>query len=148
MQGEFDEMLKQATIMADRLAAKRSARPIVFLGDQPSALMPILLGIGKHFSSRGHDIVMVGNSPNISARIEGFSGETMGSSRLRLLLIPDIHELDRRILAKLLDDLHLVARDGLPAGCIATGSPETPKLVGELRSFAERLVEFRRTSVS
>lgn len=148
MRSDSGEMLRQATVMADRLAARRSARPIVFLSDQPSELTAILLLIGKHFSSQGYDIVIVDDPPNVEARIEGLSGETMGSTGLRLFLIPDIHELDRRILARLLDDLHLVARDGFPVGCIATGSPETPKLVGELRSFAERLIEFRRTSIS
>jgi len=143
----FGEMLTQATVMADRLAARRSARPIVFLSDQPSELMPTLLRIGNHLSSQGHDIVIVHDPPNAGPGIEGLTSEPMGSPSFRLLLIPDIHQLNRRILARLLDDLHLVARDGLPVGCIATGSAETPKLVGELRSFAERLIEFRRTSV-
>ena len=147
MRADSGEMLRQATVMADRLVARRSARPIVFLSDQPSELTAMLLGVGKHFSSQGHDIVIVDDSPNVGFRIEGLSEEAMDGSKLRLLLIPDIHDLDRRILARLLDELHLVAREGFPVGCIATGSPETPKLVGELRSFAERLIEFRRTSI-
>jgi|JI10StandDraft_1071094.scaffolds.fasta_scaffold783853_2 hypothetical protein len=147
MRTDSGEMLRQAAVMADRLAARRSARPIVFLSDQPSGLTAILLRIGMHLSSKGHDIVIVDDPQNVGSRIEGLSSETMGGSRLRLFLIPDIHDLDRRILAKLLDELHLVARDGLPVGCIATGSPETPRLVGDLRSFAERLIEFRRTAI-
>lgn len=144
MRSGSGEMLRQATVMADRLAAGRSARPIVFLSDQPSELIAILLHIGKHLFSQGHDIAIVDDPRNIGSRIEGMFGEAIDGSKLRLLLIPDIHKLDRSILARLLDDLHLVAREGLPAGCIATGSPETPKLVGELRSFAERLIEFKR----
>lgn len=140
------KMLRQATIMADRLAAKRYARPIVFLCDQSSELTAILMRIGRHFASRGHEIAIVDEASNVGSQIEEFSG-TIDCSRLRLMLIPNLHELDRRILAKLLDELHLVARDGFPVGCIATGSPETPKLVGELRSFAERLFEFRRASI-
>lgn len=147
MPSDSSEMIRQATVMADHLAARRSARPIVFLSEQPSVLTAILLRIGRHFSSQGHDIVVVDDPPNVGSRIGGMSGETMGSSRMRLFLIPDIHELDRRILARLLDELHLVARDGFPVGCVATGSPDTPRLVGELRSFAERLIEFRRPSI-
>ena len=146
MRIDFGEMLRHSTVMADRLAAGRSARPIVFLNDQPSELKTTLLRIGKHFSSLGHATAIVHRPLNVDRGIECLPGERIESSSLRLWLIPDIHELDRHILARLLDDLHLVARDGLPAGCIATGSPETPKLVGELRSFAERLIEFRRTS--
>lgn len=147
MCADSGEMLKLAKVMVDRLVVRRSARPIVFLSDQPLELTAILLDIGKHFSSQGHDIVIVDDPPNAGSRIEGLSEETMDGSKLRLLLIPEIHELDRRILARLLDQLHLVARESFSVGCIATGSPETPKLVGELRSFAERLIEFRRTSI-
>ena len=147
MRTDSGEMLRLATVMADRLAARRPARPIIFLSDQPSGLTAILLRIGMHFSTQGHDIVIVDDPKNVGSRIEGLSSETMDSFSLRLFLIPDIHELDRRILARLLDELHLVARDGFPVGCIATGSPETPKLVGDLRSFAERLIEFRRTAI-
>lgn len=148
MKVEFGEMLRLATIMADRLATRRSARPIIFLSDQPSELMPILLRIGEQCYSKGHHIIIVNDHSDVEARIECLSRDRVCESRLRLFLISDIHELDRHILARLLDSLHLAARDCLPTGCIATGSPETPRLVGELRSFAERLIEFRRASVS
>lgn len=118
-----------------------------FLSDQPSDLSVLLLRIGEYFSAQGHDIVIVDDPRNVGCRIEGLSGEAVGGSRLRMLLLQEIHQMDRRILAKLLDELHLTARAGLPVGCIATGHPETLKLVGELRSFSERLIEFRHISV-
>lgn len=147
MRVDSAEMLRQAIIMATRLAAGRYARPIFFLSDRPPELRSTLLRIWDGLSSLGHDAVIVEEPRTAFAGTEALCVRTTGSSNAHLLLIPEVHELDQRALARMLDGLHLIARDGLTAGCIATGSPETPRIAGGLRSFAERLIEFRRASI-
>lgn len=142
-----DGMLRQATIMAARLATGRSARSIVFVNERPAELTAILLHIGEDLSSQGHDVEITGDYRQMRLLRADVCVETVGASRTRLLLIPEIHGLGQRMMAALLDDLHSVARDGLPVGAIATGSPATLKMMGDLRSFAERLIEFRRITI-
>ena len=142
-----DDMLRQATIMAARLATGRSARPIVFVNERPAELTAILLRIGEDLSSQGHHVDITGGYRQMRLLRADACVETVGASRARLLLIPEIHGLGQHMMAALLDDLHSVARDGLPVGAIATGSPATLKMMGDFRSFAERLIEFRRITI-
>ena len=79
MPSDSGEMLRKATVMADRLAAGRYARPIFFLRDQPSELTAILLRIGEQLSARGYSIVIVDDPRDASCRIVGQLGEAISS---------------------------------------------------------------------
>ena len=147
MQMGPEEMLREATIIAARLAAGRAARPIVFISDRPSLLTAPLVGVGEHLSSQGHTVSLVGDDGNLPYSGEALFREAKGTSQVRLLLVPEINELDLGTLAKLLDDLYQAAREGLPIGCLAAGSPATLKMMGDLREFAESLIQFKSARV-
>lgn len=132
--------------MAARMAAGRYARPVIFLSERPSALRAGLLRVGKDLASQGHDILIADDPDDVFAGTQGTFVRAASGSSVHLLLIPEVHGLNQRVLSKVLDALHLVARDGLSAGCLATGSPDTPRILGGLRSFAERLFEYKGVS--
>mgnify|MGYP002622223466 CR=1 FL=1 len=139
-------MLRQAEVLAARLASGRSARAIVLVSEHHSRLLAALLEIGNRLSDRGHDVVFMDQpgtaGTKLAAAIRAIA-EARPTGRATVLLIPVLGDLDGPTLATLLDNLHLAARDGLPLGCIATGAPKVRALLGEKRSFAERLIEFR-----
>lgn len=139
-------MLRQAEVLATRLASGRSARAIVLVSEHHSRLLAALLEIGDRLSDRGHDVVFIdepGTAGTKLAAAIGAIAEDRPTGRATVLLIPVLGDLDGPTLATLLDNLHLAARDGLPLGCIATGAPQVRALLGAKRSFAERLIEFR-----
>ena len=58
------------------------------------------------------------------------------------LFIDEVQMLKQNELAALIMALHRVAQKGLPVGFAAAGLPQLPKLVGNARSYAERLFDF------
>lgn len=135
--------------MAERLAAGRSARPIAFIGERSSGLGAISLWIGEQLSNQGHRVVLLDCSKTAPIRIANAldaAGNGSQEAKAVVLLVPQIEVLESRVLAALLDGLHLAARNGDPLGCILVGPPSTLAQLGALRSFTEALIEFRRQS--
>lgn len=142
----INAILRQAEVLAARLASGRSARAIVLVSEDHSRLLAALLEIDDRLSDQGHDVVFIdqpGTAGTKLATAIGAIAEARPTGRATVLLIPVLGDLDGPTLGTLLDNLHLAARDGLPLGCIATGAPKLRALLGAKRSFTERLIEFR-----
>lgn len=59
-----------------------------------------------------------------------------------ILFFDEIHLLERQQLSSLIVALHMVSQDALPIIMIAAGLPQIPALMGEAKTYAERLFEF------
>lgn len=59
-----------------------------------------------------------------------------------VLFIDEIHVLDEKQLASLINAFHMTAQDSLPITMVAAGLPQTPAKMGEAKTYAERLFEF------
>lgn len=132
--------------MAGRLAAGRSARPICFVTERPADLRATLVWIGGQLSIQGHRTVLVEGPESARAKIcdeLAAAGAGIEAPQVVMLLVPAINALDRPALAALLDALHLAARNMDPLGCIGIGRPDSLAMLGNLRPFAETLMEFK-----
>jgi len=140
-------LLRQATIMAGRLAVGRSARSLVFATECPADLRATLLWIGGQLSIQGHRTVLVEGLESAQAKISdalAAAGDAKEAPQVLVLLVPEINVLGRPALVALLDALHLAARNGDTLGCIAVGRPDCLATLGNLRPSAETLIEFKR----
>jgi hypothetical protein len=140
-------MLRQATTMAGRLAAGRSARPLVFVTERPADLRATLLWMGGQLSIQGHRTVLIEGPESARAKISDSlvaAGDGKEAPQVVVLLVPMINALGRPTLAALLDALHLAAMNRDTLGCIAVGRPDSLATLGNLRPFAETLIEFKR----
>ena len=63
-----------------------------------------------------------------------------------LVTIDEVQNLPREHLGALMVALHRVSQEQLPVMAAAAGLPTVPRLVGEAKTYAERLFHFRRTN--
>lgn len=142
-------MIDDAMVMAGRLAAGRSARPLFFVGDGSRDWTDRLDILGEALAIAGHLVVTLASQSTATATIEDALEEARRSgpvSRAVVLVVPALAQLERRTQAFLLDSLHLAARDRSPLGCIAFTDPGSPKRLGDLKPDCEMMVEFRNAS--
>ena len=59
-----------------------------------------------------------------------------------LLLVDEVHNLSRQDLSALLVSLHQINQQELPGMFVGAGLPQTAKLAGDAKSYAERLFRF------
>lgn len=126
-------MLRQATTMAGRLAAGRSARPLVFVSERPADLRSTLLWMGGQLSTQGCRTVLIEDPESALGKISDALAATSDgpeAPQVAVRLVPAINVLGQPALAALLDALHLAARSRDTLGCIAVGRPDNRATLG------------------
>lgn len=144
----------QTALMLARLAAGRSARGLVF-GTSEEAMRQWTDAV-RDAGLAGHEVIVLGSGPLAApapceltgrALLEYLIGRARGARdchRAVLVAAADLDRLPDVVLGAALDALHQAARDCVPLGAVLLAGPDSPRRIGDLRSFAETLLVFGR----
>lgn len=99
--------------------------------------------IGLELNNNHDDGLLLNNLDESLTQVFSAMGQIAKNKKTALVLFFDeIHLLNRSELASLLVALHMTSQDALPIAMIAAGLPQVPSLMGEAKTYAERLFEF------
>lgn len=146
----------QTALMLARLAAGRSARGLVF-GASEKAMRQWSDAV-RDAGLAGHGVIVLGSGPLAApapapcelmghALLEHLIDRARGARdchRAVLVAAADLDRLPDVVLGAVLDALHHSARGCLPLGAVLLAGADSPRRIGDLRSFAETLLVFGR----